>query len=518
MHRWRLIVVAVLIAGPPLFLMGVGSYFLWERGWGVWSWIPMTGSLALAYTLGWYWQRKQQLLGVDFNPPLHWTERDRQAWKLVEARANAAANIEVEKLSTLNLYVDTAKELALELARFYHPKARDPLGSLTIPEILAVVELATHDLAKMVDQYLPAGNLLTVDHWLGAKKATEWYKSASKAYWLISAIFSPVNTGVRYLASELGAATPLQKFQENLILWFYTAFLHRVGTYLIDVNSGRLRVGAARYRQLLEQQQPAPASAPARTAIAPVDAAESISQVTITIMGQVKAGKSSLINALLGEQRARTDVLPATDAVTRYDLKQPDIATHLILLDTVGYGHEGPKADQLRATENSAQSSDLILLVLHARNPARQADLDVLVALKRWFDTHPELKLPPILAVLTHIDLLSPAMEWAPPYDWQRPQRTKEQQISQAVAAVREQLGAHLVGVVPVCAASGKVYGVNEWLLPALTRLFDEAHAIAFLRCLRAEADTGKVRKVFEQLLAASMTAVNVLWEVMGKK
>src|SRR5205085_6884619 len=134
--------------------------------------------------------------------------------------------------------------------------------------------------------------------------------------------------------------------------------------------------------------------------------------------------------------------------------------------------------------------------VLHARNPARQADLDVLLSRKRWFASQPDLKLPPIVAVLTHIDLLSPSLEWAPPYDWQEPKRPKEQQIAQAVAAVREQLGAHIAGVVPACTAPNKVHGIDEWLLPAFTALLDDAHAVAFLRCLRAEANTAKARQV----------------------
>ena len=39
-------------------------------------------------------------------------------------------------------------------------------------------------------------------------------------------------------------------------------------------------------------------------------------------------------------------------------------------------GHEGPKADQVAMTRDSAQKSDVVLLVLHARNPARQADVE----------------------------------------------------------------------------------------------------------------------------------------------
>src|SRR5262249_26245415 len=60
------------------------------------------------------------------------------------------------------------------------------------------------------------------------------------------------------------------------------------------------------------------------------------------------------------------------------------------------------------------------------------------------------------LAVLTHIDLLSPAMEWSPPYDWQSPKRPKEVQMREAVAAAREQLGDLVAGGVPPCGAPGE--------------------------------------------------------------
>jgi predicted GTPase len=243
------------------------------------------------------------------------------------------------------------------------------------------------------------------------------------------------------------------------------------------------------------------------------DGSEQIAQVTFAVLGQVKAGKSSLINALLGERRAATNVLPETAEITRYDLKLPDIPTRLSILDTVGYGHTGPRQDQLKATQEAARQSDVLLLVMQARNPARQADLEMMQALRKWFEERPELRMPPVLGVVTHIDLLSPAMEWAPPYDWQNPKRPKEQQIAQALEVVREQLGPYLAGVVPVCTAEGKVYGVEEWLLPALMELLDQAHAVAFLRCLKAEGDAGKVRRVFEQLLAAGKEVLKAMWQ-----
>ncbi len=514
MSRWRAAVLAILFVSPILFLACLGGYYLWKEHWSFYALAPMAAVWSLAYVLAWWWQRRNKLIrAVDFSAPLHWTDRDKQAWELVQARARKAGELETARLTEVEFYVETAKEVALELARFYHPGAADPVGALTVPEILAVVELSARDLAEMVDRYVPGGHLLTINAWRKARQVTDWYQTASNLYWLTAAVLSPLETGVRYLATQAGMTQPWQQFQQNLLAWFYTAFLQRLGTYLIEVNSGRLRVGAQRYRELLSQSQPAePHAAEPHAAEAAPPPVEAARRVTLTIFGQVKVGKSSFINALLGEQRAQTDVLPATSDVTRYQLQQPGNPTRLVLLDTVGYGHSGPKQDQLRVTEDAAQQSDLLILVLHARNPARQADLEMLRGLRDWFASKPELKRPRILGVMTHIDLLSPAMEWAPPYDWQQPRRPKEHQILQAVNAVHDQLGEFLLGVVPVCTAVGKVYGVDEWFLPAMAELLDEAHAVGLLRCLKAEMDTGKVRKVFHQLLAVGREAVKVLW------
>ena len=59
----------------------------------------MTLSMALAWVLAWYWQRNKTLLRpVNFEPNVRWTDRDQQAWKLVEARAAAAKDLDPDKL------------------------------------------------------------------------------------------------------------------------------------------------------------------------------------------------------------------------------------------------------------------------------------------------------------------------------------------------------------------------------------------------------------------------------------
>ncbi len=394
MSRWRVVVVICLLVLPFLLLAAVGTYYLWTISFGFLAWTIMALLMGTGYVLGWRWQHKRVLLRPpDFENPPHWTERDSQALKLVEARAKDAASFDQDKLLDPASYLSAAEQMALEIAAFYHPRAKDPISNLTVPELLAVVELAAHDLAGMVDRYLPGGHLMTIADWKRARQAADWFQSANNLYWAVAALFNPVDAALRYSASRLSMGTPLQMLQQNLLLWFYVSFIERVGHYLIEVNSGRLRVGTKRYLELLRHRLPDEAPLSVSQPPAEVrDPAELVRQVTVTLMGQVKAGKSSLINGLLGEKKAFTDVLPATEGIERYDLKPADIDTHLVLLDTVGYGHAGPKADQLRATQEAARQSDLLLLVLHALNPARQADLDLLKALKAWFVSKPDLR------------------------------------------------------------------------------------------------------------------------------
>ena len=520
MTRTRILTLVLLVALPVLFLAGTGAYHLWDRGWAFYAWWPMGLSLALAYILAWRWQRQIRARQAEAPAPLHWTDRDRLAWRTVLDRAREADKVEEEKFADPRFYFDTAQDMALQLAKVYRPDAADPVGIVTVPEILSVVELASHDLNELARKYVPGSHLMTVDHWRTARRAVDWYRKAANIYWLGSAVFDPIKTAVRYAAAKYGMGRPLELFQQNVILWFYSAYVREVGFYLIELYSGRLKVGTERYRELMKAHGhhpggppvvvPPPDGVPPATDEPPADAPPRPVGVSIVLIGQVKAGKSSLVNALLGERKAATDVLPLTSEVTRYDLAAPGLPTHLALLDTAGYGRAGAVKDNLEETAEAVQAADLVLWVTHARNPARKADTDFFTRLRQWFQDRPHLRFPPVIVVLTHVDLLTPAMEWAPPYDWAGGTRPKERSMADALAAAQESFP-DVGGVVPVCTSAGKEWGVQEELLPEIVALLGEAKSVALLRCLHAEADEGKVKKVFAQLWAAGRKAVDLL-------
>jgi predicted GTPase len=266
------------------------------------------------------------------------------------------------------------------------------------------------------------------------------------------------------------------------------------------MNAGRLRHGADRYREALSQlrngvrdwgHSPSCRS-PQRE---PVD-------VSIVVVGQVKSGKSSLINALLGERRARTNELPVTQTVKPYRLQLPDSPDRLTLWDTIGYCHDELPEHNMDKTLAAFEEADLVLLVMDATSSARRPDIEMLRAMRKWFEARRRLKPPPVLGVLTHIDGLPPVREWDPPYDWEHPSSLKEQNIQRMIEFNRQQFGELLASAIPLCTDvdRDRVYGLDSWLLPAIVALLDESRACAVIRSLHNEVDRAALWKVLQQL------------------
>jgi len=283
-----------------------------------------------------------------------------------------------------------------------------------------------------------------------------------------------------------------------VLVWFHAAYLHEMGRYLIELNSGRLRVGAARYRQLL-----------AADAMPPTAATVNLS-LGVAFVGPVKAGKSSLVNTLLGEDRAGVDVVPLTADVTAYELKEGELPA-LRLLDTPGYGAAGPNDREVQAAFNAAKHADLVVLVVPARSAARKADVEFLAKLTMAFAAQPQLKMPPLVVALSHVDLLTPAAEWSPPYDWHTGVRPKEATIRDAVAAAQDQLGKRQI--VPIATHPERIYNVREELLPAVVEQVDAARGTAMLRLFERESTTGSTRRAVDQITSVSREALQAMWQ-----
>src|SRR6202011_1290650 len=110
-------------------------------------------------------------------------------------------------------------------------------------------------------------------------------------------------------------------------------------------------------------------------------------------MGEVKAGKSSLLNALFGQEFAKVDVLPATDRVYIFrhgaEKKSVEVSGQLTerylpieflqnfnVVDTPGTNTM--VAEHQTITEGFVPRADLILFVFSVANPWTQSNWDFL--------------------------------------------------------------------------------------------------------------------------------------------
>ncbi len=509
MSRWlRAAAVALIVAPFGLMLMVAGVFFLWENPWLLkWSWIPFPICWALAYLAiragrrrsgSLLWQPEREVA-------LHWTQRDEVAWSKVTARAEQARAIEYPQFFSSELYVKTAHEMAGELAQHYHARTSDPLGGVTVPEVLTAIELAVADLREFVEQHVPASHLVTIQWLQRAPKIPAAWKKFRLAYDAVSLLWNPWGVLYRRAANRTVAQPMVGELERDVMAAVYQAYVLSVGKYLIELNSRRLKVGPDRWRRWMEPQHEkgqddAAESDEAAQVEPPVE-------LRLAVVGQVKAGKSSLVNALVGRHEAQVDILPSTQRVTRYRLDHHSTPHSLVLLDTPGYATGDTAAFQESAI--AARDAAMVILVLHGRQAARQPDAQFLTQLDAWFDEHPERKRPPVLAVVTHIDQLPPAMEWEPPYDdWieEQPGGVKERNIRDALLAVRESLGDRTDGIVPVCSAGRPLepYGIDQWLVPALVGLLPRAEGKALIDHLHAELDAGRTRQLMKQLWNAS--------------
>lgn len=498
----RIAVLAGLTLIPILLYVGFGTWAVWQTGLLVWLWWILPVCWLLTWIIAKLWKPRK---GIESTAPTgqHWTPRDQAAAEIVLLYQNQVDALSPKELTEVRFYLSQLEKLSAELAKHYHPSAADPFSSLTIPELAAVVRLVADDLEELALDMVPGSRLLTVRQWKSLGHAPKWVTGIRNSVWLGSILINPLNLA-RYGASRATIDRVSSGIQSELLQTFYLRFIRQSGFYLIEMNSGRLRGGADAYRAAFDQQR----------ATRSLSNLPEPTSLTIGLVGQVSSGKSSLINALVGESAAAVDILPQTRKVQRLRLKlQGTNHPEITLLDTPGYDEAGAPRQQLAEIETALAESDIVLLVLDAHSPARSADAATMKQIAARFTKHVRLKPPPVIAVLTHIDQLSPVMEWSPPYDIDHPQSTKEKNIVGAIEYTKQQLGDAVVNVVPVCTAADpdRRWGITDNLLPAILEQLDEGQSVAALEAFESALNRGRFRTLMQQVATAGKQAA-AMW------
>jgi predicted GTPase len=492
---WRAWVLLVLLVGPILAYIGFGALWLMERHWLLIAgalWIA-SGIVFAILAARWTKSTRELLPPIDWDAPQTFAPTDRQAWELVEQEAEQGDAIAMDALSGADIYIETGRRMARRLAEHYHPLSKDPIENVPVLELLTALELAAEDLDSLCRQ-VPGGDLVTPAHWKQAVQVAGYIQRANDIYSYLLPIFSPM-TGLVRLGTQQWMVKPAwRNMQQNLLRWFYRAYVNRLGTHLIELYSGRLAIGADQYRRLTRKSTRA-AEAIDEEMAAPV----------VVVAGARDSGKSRLIKALEQARSGDLTLVKARLESSGLDESLLDRLTKARLVEVPGYtvGASGETARD-RATRReaveAAVEADLLLLVIDGRRASAVADAAFARDWDRWYLEHPRLEVPPAMAVVSAIDSPEFGGDWKPPYNWSKGQGPRETAVRARLESLRAALPPTFNEILPVSLAEGSSFGVVEQVLPTLASLLHRAERAAMIRHLHRLSTRSKARRLVSQV------------------
>jgi len=458
-----LLMLLVLVLLPWLALLLLGGIWLWQQHYLLVAAPVLLSSYGIAWILSQKLQQDEPLPQAlpRIDPDDRWSPAAREIWDKIDALAGELNPADYPLTDPARLAA-LAKRVIIEVAVHFRPEAGRAELDVPLRNILFIVEQVCRDMRELLDDKVPFSHLITIQDGLQLWRWKETFRQANYLRRTLAMAASPFTA----IPTELGHffTGKITSYPKGLLeRWLLQTLVKKIGYYAIALYSGHLLPPS------LAASEPEPET----NALAK-------RPLRVLIAGQAKAGKSSLINGLLGEFRATADVLPVDDQLRLYTLQHPGM-DEVLLYDSPGYGEND---FWFQKSDLKLGDFDLVIVVCSALQAGREADGRFLSELQRWFGVHLERRMPPVLAVVSHIDQLRPFREWSPPYDIDNPDSGKAQNIRAAVDAVAEALQLARTDCIPVCLSSpAACYNIEAVLAGMVSKLPDSLRA-QYLRTL----------------------------------
>jgi predicted GTPase len=487
-RHWAETLLVPAVAIPWLSLFVLGMLWLWQHG-HVWIWALVAAGLGLlAWPLLRIVRRRANTearlaLGNLSEPSPAWNDRERETWAEVLAIANKTDPFwftEIEPLAA------TARQTVVAVSRRFRPDDPNAWAKFTLPEILLLTERVSRELRRDALRTIPGAREITLSRVLWFLQQYHRYGPITQAVWrwgygawrLLRVPLNPIAAVGQEVSRVFGDKT-VDAITYRLRAVVTQEFVLAVGRAAIDLYSGRLALSEEDLRAARAQDTSTPA--------------EPVAPVRIALVGQVSAGKSSLVNALAQEIRAAVGPIPTTARVTEYRLElagRPAVS----LVDLPGLQH-GAETEFLRQVERA----DLLVWVASATQPARDIDSKAFAVVRAWASAQFARRAPPIVLALTHVDELRPAAEWTPPYDVATPVNPKARSIRAAVDSIAKVLDLSAEAIVPIAMPPERESYNVDALWAAIALELDEAKLVQLDR-LRVGRQGLNLRELTDQL------------------
>ena len=412
-----LVFLAVII--PVLILMGFGVYSLFRSGYMLY----FTGLLAFCALVGatavWLIKKRTGNVVLDgvsetmVQPSRDWSDFDMKVWE--ETNQHIQEILEAD--SQWTDMVLHAKSTAIFVADRYHGHKSSKELSFSAIEILKMMEEVSRRYQVTLKEHVPyieKIKLSTLKAIYSHKGKVRPFKKIWNVYRAYR-VFTPY--GIMAEARGLFIGKLFDGVNVELQVRLRKAFLQEVASVSIDLYSGRFRFDEHTKAVTPEENIQFMPLAP--------------DPLRICMIGQISAGKSAIINALMGNMKAEINRLPSTDRVTIYQCSFDGLDTvHLVDLP----GLDGNDRND-ESIMREVGKSDMVLWVVKANQSSRALDVSFFDKINSFYSdpANRSRKKPVFIGLLSHIDRLTPLSEWQPPYNLDSPETPKAKTIKAAL-------------------------------------------------------------------------------------
>jgi predicted GTPase len=457
----RLKPFVLIVVMPPLLLLACFGLYAVIRYNYILTFVGLLGLLTLAAMLPLIFIRRRkkkstppvdQTLIQAMETPDYWTPQDREAQLELLPMVSELA----DKNPNWRAMHDVSFELAQGVATHYGQGKRHAEWAFSPVALLAIAERLTQRYRRTLKENVPGIDHLKISHMLWLEEKGDQFAPALKLVNIYRKVRLLTPEG---LLAELGSQAIGQSFEglsDEMQLRLKRLLLLEVLRAAIDLYGGHFR---------FEDDE---LSVSASTLKDDTRTAEKPEPVRICLLGQVGAGKSSVINALTEGWQAETSALPSTDRGLVYECKVDGIP-FLRLLDLPGLNGD-PKNEKILFEE--MVQSDMVLWVLRANQPARKLDQAFGDHFQAWQSKHLDYQAPTTIGLLNKIDRLGDLNDWTPPYDLTEDSE-KATLIREALAFNREVL--NLEEIIPLSVSPDR----EQYNVDALRDLLKERYGKA---------------------------------------